>query len=98
MPRPKSKKELLDLSQTSYFKLTGFIDPSSEVERLTEFLKGYLNRNSTDVLAHLQQWDLMFMDWYAIGMAEKKPDIPAKGYTWKTSPDLNRKIQEKYRD
>ncbi len=97
MPRPKSKKELLDLSQTNYFKLIDFVDSFSEVERITEFPKGYLNRNSTDVLAHLHQWHLMFMNWYAMGMNGKKPNIPSKGYTWKTSPELNRKIQEKYR-
>jgi len=61
-----------------------------------EFSKYYLNRNITDVLIHLHQWHIMFLDWYAEEMAGKKPGIPAKGYTWKSLPDLNRKIQEKY--
>jgi hypothetical protein len=37
------------------------------------------------------------LEWYAIGMKGGKPDIPAKGYTWKTTPALNRKIWETYR-
>ena len=31
-------------------------------------------------------------------MKGQKPDIPAKGYTWKTTPELNRKIREEYKD
>jgi len=36
------------------------------------------------------------LDWYDIGMKNGKPDMPAKGYTWKTLPDLNRKIWQDY--
>lgn len=35
----------------------------------------------------------MMLEWYRVGMKGQKPDIPAKGYTWKTLPELNRKIQ-----
>jgi len=38
----------------------------------------------------------MLLEWYEVGMAGDKPEMPAKGYTWKTLPDLNRKIQVKY--
>ena len=37
-------------------------------------------------------------DWYIVGMKGEKPEIPAKGYTWKTTPELNRWIWEKYKD
>jgi len=50
------------------------------------------------MLAHLHHWQLIVLDWYAIGMVGKKPDIPAKGYTWKTLLDLNRNIWKKYKD
>jgi hypothetical protein len=40
----------------------------------------------------------MMLEWYEIGMKDKKPEMPAKGYTWKTVPELNRKILEKYRN
>ncbi len=96
MPRPKTKDELLRLSQKNYSKLIDFADSFSEKEQLTEFPEGYLNRNIRDVLAHLHHWHLMFVDWHKTGMKGDKPDMPAKGYTWKTLPDLNLKIQEKY--
>lgn len=97
MPRPKTKKELLTLSQKNYDRLLDFIESLNEIERNKEFSKGYLNRNSTDVLAHLHHWHLMFLNWYAEGMSGKKPDMPAIGYTWKTVPELNRTIWEKYK-
>jgi hypothetical protein len=31
-------------------------------------------------------------------MMGAKPDIPAEGYTWKTTPALNKLIWEKYRE
>ena len=55
-----------------------------------------LNRNIKDVLAHLHAWHLMLLDWYTVGMSGEKPDMPAKGFTWRTVPDLNKEIQERY--
>lgn len=65
-------------------------------EQEQEFPEGTLNRNIKDVLAHLHAWHLMLLDWYTVGMSGQKPDMPAKGYTWKTLPDLNREIQKRY--
>jgi len=55
-----------------------------------------LNRNIRDILARLHHWHLLMLDWYQVGMAGVKPDIPAKSYTWETLPDLNREIRKKY--
>ena len=38
----------------------------------------------------------MFLTWYEVGMNAGKPEMPAKGYTWKTLPDLNIEIWKKY--
>ena len=96
MPRPKTKKELLALSQANYKKLLKYVESFAEIKRKEEFPKGYLNRNIIDVFAHLQHWHLLLLEWYETGMAGEKPDIPSLGYTWKTLPDLNRAIQKKY--
>ncbi|WP_298537696.1 ClbS/DfsB family four-helix bundle protein [uncultured Algibacter sp.] len=98
MPRPKSKKELLELSQANYEKLLKLLGSYSNMELEKEFPPETLNRNAKDVLAHLHEWHLMMLDWYKIGMKGEKPDIPAKGYTWRTLPELNRKIWEKHKD
>ncbi|MBT8190978.1 MAG: ClbS/DfsB family four-helix bundle protein [Bacteroidia bacterium] len=96
MPRPKSKTELLLLSKENFNKLLKFIDVISKDKKAIEFPKGMLNRNIRDVLGHLHEWHLMFLDWYTQGMAGDSPEMPAKGYSWKDLPALNRKIQKKY--
>ena len=97
MSRPTNKNDLLTLSQKNYKNLNNFVDSFTEEDKKKEFLKGTMNRNFRDVLAHLHHWHLMMLEWYSIGMKGDKPDIPAKGYTWKTTPELNRKIWESYR-
>ena len=96
MPRPKTKGELILASQTNFEKLKTFVNSLSESERNKTFPEGTLNRNIRDVLAHLHHWHLLFLEWYNIGMAGKKPDMPAKDYTWKTLPALNKIINQKY--
>lgn len=98
MPRPKNKEELIGLSQSNFKKLRDYVDSFSDEEREAEFPEGTMNRNIRDVLAHLHHWHLMMLEWYKIGMQGKMPDMPAKGYTWKTVPELNREIWEKYND
>jgi hypothetical protein len=98
MPRPKSKSELLALSAENYSKLLSFIENLPPAKQQSTFPKGYLNRSIRDVLAHLHAWHLLFNDWYSVGMKGEKPAIPAEGYTWKTTPDLNVVIQKKYAD
>lgn len=96
MPRPTNKTDLLSLSQKSYKDLIDFVDSFSKEDQNREFPPGTMNRNIRDVLAHLHHWHLLTLEWYSIGMKGEKPDMPAKGYTWKTIPDLNKKIQGKY--
>ena len=98
MPRPKNKEELLNLSQENYNKLITKIESISQEEQEKDFPPGPMNRNIRDVLCHLHEWHQMFLDWYDKGMKGQKTQMPAEGYTWKTLPDLNRKIFEKYRD
>lgn len=96
MPRPKSKEGLLAQSNANFEKLFAFIEGLSEEKRNAKFPKAYLNRNVRDVLAHLHHWHTLFLGWYAQGVSEQKPKMPAMGYTWRTVPELNRKIQERY--
>ncbi|HBX66240.1 MAG TPA: hypothetical protein DEG32_08795 [Balneolaceae bacterium] len=96
MPRPKSKQELEELSNENFSRLLGYISTLSEEERNQEFPPGTLNRNIRDILAHLHEWHLMMLNWYEIGMSGKKPEMPAKGYTWKMTSELNHEIQKKF--
>lgn len=96
MARPKTKNELLEQSQEKFEKLMFFINSLSAKEQEREFIGKTMNRNIKDVLAHLHHWHLLMLKWYNTGMRGKKPEMPEKGYSWKTVPDLNREIFEKY--
>ncbi len=98
MARPKSKSELLDSSSENFKKLNEFIEQKRGEVQLKEFPEGTMNRNIRDVLAHLHHWHLLMLEWYKIGMSGEKPEMPAKGYTWKTTPELNKWIFEKYQN
>lgn len=98
MARPKNKKELKELSNRNYKKLIDFVNEIPLDTQEKEFPKGTLNRNIKDVLAHLHHWHLLMEHWYNVGMQGEKPIMPAKGYTWKTLPDFNKTVQEKYKN
>ncbi|PQJ78972.1 ClbS/DfsB family four-helix bundle protein [Polaribacter porphyrae] len=97
MPRPKTKDVLVTLSQKNFEKLNNFIDNLTLEEQRSEFSTDTMNRNIRDVVAHLHHWHVMTLDWYKVGVTGVKPNIPAKGYTWKTTPKLNKWINEKYK-
>jgi len=98
MARPINKQELLELSGTNYSKLLSLIESLPNETSQADFPERYLNRNISDVFAHLHHWHLMMLEWYKVGMEGDKPDMPAKGYIWKALPDLNKKIWEQYQD
>lgn len=50
-----------------------------------------------DLVAHLAEWQRMFLDWYREGLEGAKPQIPAPGYKYREIPALNRAIWAKYR-
>ncbi|WP_294964694.1 ClbS/DfsB family four-helix bundle protein [Sulfurimonas sp.] len=97
MLRPKNKDELLEFSNTNFNKMFELIESFGE----NEVKNGKIpfedrDKNIRDILAHLHHWHLMVLKWYKVGMSGEKPDMPASGYTWKTVPELNQVIWEKY--
>ena len=96
MAVPTTKIELIQQSQENYRKLNELIDSFPNEEQISEFPKGTMNRNIRDVIAHLHHWHLMFIDWYNVGMKGLKSDMPAKGYSWKDTKELNKKIWRDY--
>lgn len=96
MAKPKNKEELLNAGESNYTRLTNFIEAMPPEKQVADFPPGTLNRNVRDVLMHLHHWHGMMMEWYKVGMAGNKPEMPAPGYTWKTTPALNQWIQNEY--
>jgi hypothetical protein len=50
-----------------------------------------------DLVAHLMEWQLMFLGWYREGRDGGTPNLPAPGYRWNQTPELNRAIWRKHR-
>lgn len=99
MARPQNKEQLLELSNSNYKKMFKLINSFDEDERINGKIPFEdRDKNIRDILVHLHHWHIMFLDWYKVGMSGNKPDMPAKGYTWKTIPQLNKKIWEKYQN
>ena len=99
MPRPKNKIDLLSLWKENFTKLFDLVNSFSEEEKLGTFIfNNNRDKNIRDILVHLHEWHLMMLGWYKIWNIGENPDKPAKWYTWKTLPDLNKVIWEKYQN
>jgi hypothetical protein len=96
MPRPTSKNELLDAMSQQYTALLSAID---EVELPDRLLPGACDAWSIkDVLGHLDAWHEMFLIWEQAGAAGERIAMPAPGYTWKETPELNEEIYQRIKD
>lgn len=51
----------------------------------------------TDLVAHLAEWQFMFLTWYEDGLRRTTPKMPAPGYKWNETRKLNRAIWAKHR-
>jgi len=51
----------------------------------------------SDLVAHLAEWQYMFLGWYEDGLRGATPEIPAPGFKWSETRRLNRAIWEKHR-
>ncbi len=98
MAKPSNKKYLLIQSENNYISLTEYIESLDPALKMMPFQEGMLNRNVRDVVIHLHHWHLLQLGWYNVGMRGDKPSMPSEGYTWKTLPDLNLMIREKYKN
>jgi len=94
MPKPANKTQLLSESQEEYEALEQFL---AGIDQTQMNQPGALGDWSVkDTLAHLYEWQQMFMRWYTAGLRGENPPTPAEGYKWSQLPALNQMIYEKY--
>ena len=96
MPRPTSKNDLLAAIEKERGALETYLETLTP-EQLTE--PGIVGEWSPkDVLAHLIEWEQMVLGWHAAGLRGEVPPLPAPGFKWNQTPQLNQQIYEKHRD
>ena len=95
MPRPSNKNDLVTASEATYSQLLESLSMFSRDQLRSEFPFPHRDRCVRDVLAHLHEWHLLFLNWYSDGMDDHTVVMPAAGYTWKETPKLNASLRDK---
>lgn len=99
MSRATTKQDLILGANEQFAKLWKLIDGMSDEGQNAPFQFEDRDKNLRDVLVHLHEWHHMMKNWHQVGTVEGgKPDVPGKGYTWKTLPALNQVIWEKHQN
>ena len=96
MPRPTSKKQLLETVEAEYKALEQLLAGLSPAQMTQPGVVG--EWSVKDVIAHLLEWQQMVLTWHTAGLQGKVIPIPAEGLNWAQIPLLNQRIYETYRD
>jgi hypothetical protein len=91
-----SKQELLDRIEMEHETFVGLADavPRKRWKEAGVWGDGWTLH---DLVAHLTEWEQMFLRWYREGLEGGTPALPAPGYKWTETPKLNRAIWKKHR-
>jgi uncharacterized protein (TIGR03083 family) len=96
MPRPTSKDDLLIAINKERPALEELLETLTPAQMTEPGLVG--DWSAKDVLAHLSEWEQMVLGWHAAGLRGEIPELPAPGFKWSQTPQLNQQIYEKHRD
>jgi len=94
MPRPTTKKQLLETIEVERKTLEQFLAGLSPAQMTQPGLVG--EWSAKDVLAHLLEWQNMVLNWYLAGVKGKVPVTPSEDLNWGQLPQLNQRIYEKH--
>ena len=94
--RYESKASLLTEIKTEHDTLWGGLDAIPRSRRRDPGVWGD-GWCVCDLVAHLAEWQGMFLAWYDDGARGVAPTMPAPGYKWNETPRLNRAIWAKHR-
>jgi len=96
MPRPTTKEELLTAMQKEHKALVEMLDslPPEQLAMTSQTIEEWAIK---DILAHVTAWEQMVLGWYAAGLRDEVPAMPADGFKWNQIPVLNQQIYEAHR-
>lgn len=95
--RYRSKRDLVDDIEGEHERLWSLLDDiaPARYEEAGVWGDGW---SLKDLVAHLAEWQRMFLGWYEAGQEGREPDMPAPGYRWNETPRLNREIRARHAD
>lgn len=96
MPRPKTKRDLLEMAEANYRSLLAELEGLTLAQMEAPGVVG--DWSVKDVLVHLTAWQQMCLGWYRAGLEGKVPRTPSEKYTWKQTPELNHEIWLAHKD
>lgn len=96
MSRPTTRTELLERSATEFEALMDAVEGIATQRRMGA--SDYPRGSVKDMLAHLDSWHRMFLEWERVGRTGEVAEMPAPGHTWKTTPKLNAEVHERHAD
>ncbi|MHC1783850.1 MAG: ClbS/DfsB family four-helix bundle protein [Anaerolineaceae bacterium] len=96
MPRPSTKKQLIELAEQEFAALENQISALPPLESLPASTPE--NWTPVDFAAHLWEWQHMLFGWYEAGCRGENPPTPAPGYKWNQLPALNLVIYHKHQN
>ena len=96
MSRPTTRIELLERADIEFQALMEAAEAIEPERRLGP--SDYPRGSVKDMLAHLDAWHRMLLEWERVGRTGEVAEMPAPGFTWKTTPELNMVIHERHVD
>jgi hypothetical protein len=93
-----TKQDYLDATEVAWKNLWELVDSLTEPQ-LTKRVKTKIGpaRSVKDALAHLYAWHVLLLRWHRDG-ENGTPDLPAKGYKWSQTRDLNLVLHDEHAD
>ena len=94
----KSKSEFQEKTETAWNELWKCVAEFKETELNHNFRDPPRHTSCPkDILAHLYAWHVLLLDWIKTGAKGQQPDLPAKGFNWRQTRELNQELYEKHR-
>lgn len=94
MARPTNKEDLLIAIEKERDALETYLETLTLEQMIDPNTVG--EWSVKDVLAHLIEWEQMCLGWYNAGLRGEVPSLPAPGFKWNMTPQLNQQIFEKW--
>ncbi len=92
-----SKADVLEQIETEHARFVEIIDALPSRQRTEPGVWGE-GWTVIDLVAHLTEWEQMFLRWHRAELAGEQPDMPAPGYRWSETPRLNHEIWRKHKN